>query len=489
MPTMPRMRALTLKPTPRAPSSANGSGLPGAESGSLPKSSKKTRLSKIPQRRHTDGKEGEKVVNKSVDNGQSKDGATSKSQEKSSREKQGLKHGTKPSRKQTTGGKGSIEEGGLVERDASKAKKKKNVGAVDAEDGKGETRAKRATGKMTNTGKKPAVLNRFSLKADEQRASTKNKKKNTYKKMGSNDRASASGGQSAVDRIKEGSMDGKEEEDTPDIRFHKRMTKEKLSLLARSPLSRLLSQKEKDAAAQEMYGKGVKFAVQGKRKMDDNEVDEVIPLDATQPPKKKSRTTEAGTESLDPVQLAARRKENRKLKRKVRQMRARGELPDEEKEAPEVGVVYLGHIPHGFYENEMRGYFSQFGEVTRLRLSRSKKTARSRGFAFIEFADVEVATKAAESMDGYLMHGQKLVAKLVPPEKIHPDTFKGANRVFKKIPFSAIERRAMIHRSRDPMKLAQRSRGVQKKLQGKKEKLAQMGIKYEFPEISSNIES
>ena len=39
------------------------------------------------------------------------------------------------------------------------------------------------------------------------------------------------------------------------------------------------------------------------------------------------------------------------------------------------GAVYLGHIPHGFYENEMRGYFSQFGKVTRLKLFRSKKVS------------------------------------------------------------------------------------------------------------------
>lgn len=39
----------------------------------------------------------------------------------------------------------------------------------------------------------------------------------------------------------------------------------------------------------------------------------------------------------------------------------------------EKGVLYLGRIPHGFYEDEMRSYFSQFGDVTRLRLSRNKK--------------------------------------------------------------------------------------------------------------------
>jgi RNA recognition motif-containing protein len=37
------------------------------------------------------------------------------------------------------------------------------------------------------------------------------------------------------------------------------------------------------------------------------------------------------------------------------------------------GVVYLSHIPKGFYEEEMNSYFSQFGRVTRLNLVRSKK--------------------------------------------------------------------------------------------------------------------
>lgn len=39
----------------------------------------------------------------------------------------------------------------------------------------------------------------------------------------------------------------------------------------------------------------------------------------------------------------------------------------------ERGVLYLGRIPHGFYEDEMKAYFSQFGDVTRLRLARNRK--------------------------------------------------------------------------------------------------------------------
>lgn len=48
------------------------------------------------------------------------------------------------------------------------------------------------------------------------------------------------------------------------------------------------------------------------------------------------------------------------------------------------GIVYIGHIPHGFYEEAMNGFFSQFGDVVRVRVSRSKKSTRckvsGRGF-------------------------------------------------------------------------------------------------------------
>lgn len=37
------------------------------------------------------------------------------------------------------------------------------------------------------------------------------------------------------------------------------------------------------------------------------------------------------------------------------------------------GIVYIGHIPHGFYEEQMKNYFKQFGKVTRVRVARSKR--------------------------------------------------------------------------------------------------------------------
>ena len=81
----------------------------------------------------------------------------------------------------------------------------------------------------------------------------------------------------------------------------------------------------------------------------------------------------------------------------------------------------------------MRGFFSQFGDVTNLRLSRSKRTGNSKGYAFVEFADADVARIAAATMDRYLMHGKQLVAHVAPPELAdRPGLFKGSDKPFKK---------------------------------------------------------
>ncbi|XP_054722281.1 MKI67 FHA domain-interacting nucleolar phosphoprotein-like [Uloborus diversus] len=92
------------------------------------------------------------------------------------------------------------------------------------------------------------------------------------------------------------------------------------------------------------------------------------------------------------------------------------------------GTVYVAHIPHGFYEKEMRKYFSQFGKVLRLRVARSRKTGGAKGFAYIEFECSEVAKIVAETMNNYLFFEKLLKCEYVPPEKLHPNAFKGWKR-------------------------------------------------------------
>ena len=46
-------------------------------------------------------------------------------------------------------------------------------------------------------------------------------------------------------------------------------------------------------------------------------------------------------------------------------------------------VVYVGHLPKGFEEDELKQFFAQFGNVKKVKLARSKKTGRAKGYSFI----------------------------------------------------------------------------------------------------------
>ncbi|GJP61863.1 hypothetical protein CLOP_g18982 [Closterium sp. NIES-67] len=78
-------------------------------------------------------------------------------------------------------------------------------------------------------------------------------------------------------------------------------------------------------------------------------------------------------------------------------------------------VVYLGRLPHGFYEDELHGFLSQFGEIEQLRVVRNPKTGRSRHYGYAKFASPEVAAIVAECMNNYLLFGHLLKTHLVDP--------------------------------------------------------------------------
>ena len=58
-------------------------------------------------------------------------------------------------------------------------------------------------------------------------------------------------------------------------------------------------------------------------------------------------------------------------------------------------------------------FFTQFGNVTNVRVSRNKKTGKAKHYAFLEFQYPEVAATAAEAMNDYMLFTQKLVVKMV----------------------------------------------------------------------------
>ncbi|KAI8641154.1 hypothetical protein BD408DRAFT_368844 [Parasitella parasitica] len=149
----------------------------------------------------------------------------------------------------------------------------------------------------------------------------------------------------------------------------------------------------------------------------------------------------------------------------------------------EKGVIYLGRIPHGFYEEELKGYFSQFGDICRLRLSRNKKTGRSKHYGFIEFESADVAEIVAETMHNYLLFEHMLQCRVVPAEKVHDNLFEGSNKLFK--PVNHVLRNRQIHnKKKTDEQLAQKCKDLKKLEQKLRKNIKESGIDYDFPSFS-----
>lgn len=144
------------------------------------------------------------------------------------------------------------------------------------------------------------------------------------------------------------------------------------------------------------------------------------------------------------------------------------------------------HLPHGFYERELLGFFSQFGRLTRVRVSRSKRTAKAKHYAFLEFAVPEVARIAAEAMDGHFMFAQRLSVRCLRRAEVHPELFKGANRKFKQVPWRKIE--AERHnRDRTPREHAARVAALLRKDRKRAAAIAAAGIDYEYEGLAAAL--
>ncbi|XP_060526328.1 MKI67 FHA domain-interacting nucleolar phosphoprotein-like [Cylas formicarius] len=142
------------------------------------------------------------------------------------------------------------------------------------------------------------------------------------------------------------------------------------------------------------------------------------------------------------------------------------------------GLLYIAHIPHGFYEKEMRDYFSQFGKVTNAKVCRSRKTGNSKGYGYVEFAHAEVAKIAADTMNNYIMFKKRIVTNYVPYEKRPKGLFpsKSSNLKHSSVKTRRGKEKHSKNRILEDSVIKQKHKTLIKKLKGKLNKLRALDI-------------
>ncbi len=61
--------------------------------------------------------------------------------------------------------------------------------------------------------------------------------------------------------------------------------------------------------------------------------------------------------------------------------------------------IYVGNIPYGKDENDLKDLFAQYGEVHSVKYVNDKETGRFRGFAFVEMVNKDDANKAITALE------------------------------------------------------------------------------------------
>lgn len=149
------------------------------------------------------------------------------------------------------------------------------------------------------------------------------------------------------------------------------------------------------------------------------------------------------------------------------------------------GVIYVGRIPHGFYEHQMRAYFSQFGVITNLRLMRNRKTGNSQHHGFIEFASAAVADIVCKTMDKYLLFGHILQVRRVPKDQVNEKLWERSSRQARHpVPRNKLEG-SKLRRGATREVWEARIGREEKKRKEKAGKLKEMGYEFEMPEVKA----
>jgi len=82
--------------------------------------------------------------------------------------------------------------------------------------------------------------------------------------------------------------------------------------------------------------------------------------------------------------------------------------------------LYVGNLPHGITEAELRNLFEAHGAVEKITLVTDRDTGRSRGFGFVEMSNASEADKAIAALNSTDLDGRTLTINEAKPKSERP---------------------------------------------------------------------
>ena len=79
--------------------------------------------------------------------------------------------------------------------------------------------------------------------------------------------------------------------------------------------------------------------------------------------------------------------------------------------------IYVSNLSYSVQDDDLRGFFSEYGEVSSAKVIMDKYTNRSKGFGFVEMPDDSAAQKAIAELDGGLVEGRAIKVMVAKPRE------------------------------------------------------------------------
>src|SRR5215218_800216 len=87
--------------------------------------------------------------------------------------------------------------------------------------------------------------------------------------------------------------------------------------------------------------------------------------------------------------------------------------------------IYVSNLSFNVQDEDLKEFFTEYGEVSSAKVITDKFTGKSRGFGFVEMPDTEAANKAIAELDNGVVEGRTIRVMEAKPKEEKPRSNSG----------------------------------------------------------------
>jgi|SRR3954468_17176846 RNA recognition motif-containing protein len=82
--------------------------------------------------------------------------------------------------------------------------------------------------------------------------------------------------------------------------------------------------------------------------------------------------------------------------------------------------IFVSNLSFNVQDEDLREFFTPYGEVSSAKIINDRESGRSRGFGFVEMSDATAANKAIAELDGATVEGRTIKVMEANPRENKP---------------------------------------------------------------------